>query len=426
MEKISIKWLGTPALLFALFLIGYKLPEIIVSMGRRIPQSDLVGDYVKALLLATVLFFVLLLVRMPAPDRKPMLLLWGAKVLVTLGFMLFYENHYGLDAYEYFNQPRAAGFHWEGFAMGGGTQNMMHLSWLQQQLIPDSYHALKISCAFIGLLAVYIFYRAWVYLLGREDLRVFYFVAFFPSVLFWSSILGKDPIVLLGIALYAYGVCRWARRRDSAALVAIMTGVLLATFIRVWMGPIMLAPLMVLAVMGMRGIVPRAIFFSVIIGLMMLTFGKFQDRFKIESEEDVYQTTTSVSSNWSHGGSGQAAGAFNSPAKIVSFAPLGIFTALFRPLPGEVLNPFGIIAGLENLVLLILCWKSWRSMRFEELKRDPLLLWGVLFVLVWATIYGFISYQNMGSASRFKLQVLPVMLGLIFYWMTKDQAQEAR
>jgi len=371
-----------------------------------------------------VLFFILLIVRLPAPDRKPMLFLWGAKVFVTLGFMLFYESQYGLDSYMYFNTPRSAGFHWEGFTMGDGTKNMVHLSWFQQQVIPDSYHALKITCSFIGLMAVYIFYRGWVYLIGREDLRIFYFVAFFPSVLFWSSILGKDPIVLLGIAIYAYGVCRWVRRRDIASLAAITAGVLLATFIRVWLGPIMLAPLMAMAVLGMRGIVPRAVFFSVIIGLMLLTFGKFQDRFQIESEEDVYDTTTKVSSSWATGGSGQKVSAFRSPAQIISFAPVGIFTALFRPLPGEVLNPFGIIAGLENLVLLILCWKTWKRMRLEELKRDPLLLWGVLFILIWATIYGFVSYQNMGSAARFKLQVLPVMLGLIFYWLTKDRPQE--
>jgi hypothetical protein len=63
-------------------------------------------------------------------------------------------------------------------------------------------------------------------------------------------------------------------------------------------------------------------------------------------------------------------------------------------------------------------------MRIVELREEPLLLWGVLFVVVWATIYGFVSYQNMGSAARFKLQVLPVMLGLIFYWLTRDLPQE--
>jgi len=58
----------------------------------------------------------------------------------------------------------------------------------------------------VGFIAMYIFYRTAVIFLHHEDKRLFYTLALFPSIVFFSSILGKDPIVLLGIALYVYGV----------------------------------------------------------------------------------------------------------------------------------------------------------------------------------------------------------------------------
>jgi hypothetical protein len=42
-------------------------------------------------------------------------------------------------------------------------------------------------------------------------------------------------------------------------------------------------------------------------------------------------------------------------------------------------------------------------------------LWAVLLVVIWASLYGPISYQNLGAAVRFRLQVLPVELLILLY-----------
>ncbi|MGH2453071.1 MAG: hypothetical protein ACRDF5_04820, partial [bacterium] len=98
--------------------------------------------------------------------------------------------------------------------------------------------------------------------------------------------------------------------------------------------------------------------------------------------------------------------------RFLVFLPLGVFTALFRPLPGEVSHTFGLVAGLENSVLLVLAALALTRLRLFHF-RDPVLLWGVLFVGIWAILYALISYQNLGAAARFKVQILPVLLGLI-------------
>src|SRR6266705_3055829 len=80
----------------------------------------------------------------------------------------------------------------------------------------------------LGLVAVYVFYRAAELYLGRPDRRVLYVLAFVSSILFWSSILGKDPIVLLGVALYTYGFVAWYRARRLRYVAVLLFGVLLA------------------------------------------------------------------------------------------------------------------------------------------------------------------------------------------------------
>ncbi|MDQ3606039.1 MAG: hypothetical protein M3418_07635, partial [Gemmatimonadota bacterium] len=104
---------------------------------------------------------------------------------------------------------------------------------------------------------------------------------------------------------------------------------------------------------------------------------------------------------------------FTSIGGMLAFLPIGAFRALFRPLPGEVMNPFGILAGFENLFLLALgALAFWRA-RLRRLG-EPLVQWALLLILIWAAFYGFVS-SNLGAAVRFKLQILPVLLLLLLH-----------
>lgn len=138
--------------------------------------------------------------------------------------------------------------------------------------------------------------------------------------------------------------------------------------------------------------------------------------FAVESARDILSTVDTQARLWSEdGGSGQTINVdFIQFHQVLAFMPLGMFTALFRPLPGEVLNLFGVLAGLENFLLLILFFRAFRGMRRRELN-NPLILWAILFVLSWAGVYGLISYQSFGTAVRFRLQILPVLLCLLLY-----------
>lgn len=397
--------------LVALFASNCSLREL----GRNIPQPRIEDDYFFAWVWAILLGLTILFWPVRLALKRNLMILWAAKTAVTLGLMLFYEWHYPLDAYFYFDTGRGSGYGIPDFALGKGTDNMIRFCWLQQTTIGESYHALKVSCAFVGLIGIYFLYRAAVLFLNREDDRLIFLFGLFPSIIFWSSILGKDPITMLGVALYCYGVMSWYRRGGTIYWAAGASGVLIAMLIRVWMGPILLAPLAVFLWARVRPGPARIAF--IVFGSAFFLWGLsvVLKRFNVETSQDLFLTTNSVSHSWMEGGSGQQLDTqFTTVGTMLLFMPIGIVTALFRPFPGEVLNAFGFAASLENVFLIWLLVQAFRRTRGPELK-DPRVAWAILVVLCWAAVYGFVSYQNLGSAVRFRLQVLPVMLGILMY-----------
>jgi hypothetical protein len=142
--------------------------------------------------------------------------------------------------------------------------------------------------------------------------------------------------------------------------------------------------------------------------------GRFATMFNIETIRDVQSAAEARSAGWAGGSAQERTGRFTGLGSMLRFAPLGAFTALFRPLPGEVRNPFGIVAGLENTFLLGLLAVAIMRTRLQRL-RDPAIAWAILLIITWSFIYSFVSYYNFGAAVRFKLQILPVLLLVLLH-----------
>ena len=56
-------------------------------------------------------------------------------------------------------------------------------------------------------------------------------------------------------------------------------------------------------------------------------------------------------------------------------------------------------------------------MKFHKQDIDgvwPLVAWALALLISWATIYGYVT-QNFGTLIRYKVQIIPIFLGLLFY-----------
>ncbi len=389
--------------------------DIVEWLGYRIPQTDRSSDFLKGVAVASGLWLLLFLFPARPADKRNLLLLWAVKATMTLSLMLLYEWNYGLDAYWYFQRSQTSFANFQ-LGWGNGTENLVGaLWWLEHEIFRTaSYHALKVLSSFLGLMGVYLFYRGLANYSQEVKPSLLLYIGLFPSVLFWSSILGKDPVNLLGICIAFYGVLGYLKEKRLAYLVILALGLLFLSFLRLWMVPLFLLPFAMVAVLRVRHLLLR-LFLIGILGIVCLySLRYFGKSLAIENAEALTDQMNRVSRSWQKGGSAGSVPELTSLSSVLLFLPYGMFTALFRPLPWDVLSPFGLLAGLENLFLLYLLWQSLRY-KNRPYWNHPVVLWFGCYVILWAALYAFISPQNLGSSVRFKLQVLPALLMLLTY-----------
>lgn len=408
----------------ALLIFGFAnaFADLIVELGCNIPQNDLVTDYVTGATWAMVLGLSIILWPIPASHKRPLAWAWGAKFIVTMGLMLFYEAHYaGIDMYGLYWGSTHKWFLWENFR--DGTLNMRQLCWLHARIFPDSFHLMKVNFSFIGFISVYLFFRSASEFLRRDDFRFLAAMILSPSLIFFSSVLGKDVVILFGVAVYSYGVARWNRVGNWRYGALILIGAGETMLIRPWMGAILLLPLAIISLLRMRGGFRKVLLIIPILTLVYFSANGVMSQLKIVGAEDLVTRVDFITHNdgW-EGGSGRESIRFTGLGVMTAFVPVGIFTALFRPLLGEVNNPFGVLVGFENLVYMWLLFRAIRRTRLRELS-DATVQWAVLLLLAWGSFYGFVSYQNMGAAVRYRLQIQPVLLGLMLYLGRKRTAE---
>ena len=407
------------ALLGALIAIGlaamFVLTPILDKAATTTGQDAVFADYLAALALAIVCAAAIVAWPMRGAEKARLLLLWAIKAGVTLLLLPVYEAHYyaELDAFGYFRTGALDNEPLPRLTFGAGTVVADWLVHWVTAVLPAYFHLLEMLWSFVGLLAIFAFYRGWRWLVPELDSRFLLWIGLFPDILFWSSILGKDPVCLAGVGLYFCGIARWYATRASRPLFLAAAGIGIAAAIRPWYALILVAPLIVFALVGRRVRGWQKF-------LMFLAFGTgaiyaarwFLNKFDIGDTSQLVAVSNQVSHSWAHGGSAQVTRQFHSVIGMLAFLPAGLFTALFRPLPGEIDNAFAVLAGLDNLVLLGLFVLAAKRLPARTLRR-PWLLWVVTLVAVWGLMYAFPSMQNLGTAVRFRLQVLPILWPLV-------------
>jgi hypothetical protein len=401
--------IGTPVLMY----LAFNLFGTLSAVQFRI--QDLNADYLAGIGAALLLLAATFAWPVPQHHRQALVLLWMIRCGVSLGVTLAFEAFYGLDASGYYQTGLSLSDPVSWLMFGDGTKNISGIVGMLSRLTA-SYSAIKVIFSYVGLIAIYILYRSAVICLGKDNLAILYALGLLPSLLFWTSILGKDPIVMLGIAIYCFGVAGIITYHRISWLTFVVIGLLIASFIRVWLGLIFATPLIATYVLaGRASALTKIMFVMVAVPGFLIAFQGFAEQFSVESTEDLISTTQRISRSWAFGGSAQEITVdFTSIESMLAFMPVGLFTALFRPLPFEVRNIFGLFAGIENAALLGLIVVGIPRRGFGWL-RQPILLWAVSTLIVWGAIYGFASYQNLGTAFRFRAQVAPILLLLGLY-----------
>ncbi|MDQ3291744.1 MAG: hypothetical protein M3Q05_10690, partial [Bacteroidota bacterium] len=100
-------------------------------------------------------------------------------------------------------------------------------------------------------------------------------------------------------------------------------------------------------------------------------------------------------------------------ASLIQYAPKAIGSAIFRPFIGEISSVEYWLAGLENLLVLLLTIISLLSFRgHKSILPVTLVISLLIYIFLLAGLIGF-STANLGSVSRYKVAFMPFLVYLL-------------
>jgi hypothetical protein len=401
--------------------------NLVEQLGFRINQDNMTMDYVVSLVWATFFGACIIFLPVSKMDKSMLLWAWLLKCFVSLFVLLFYENYYSLDSEGFFDR----GINYAAEYIGMSVMDIFlkadtspkaiffviaNYKLVLPDIIGGSFHSLKISFSMVSLIATYLFYRAANIITKKKNRAFFWAILLFPSLLVHTSEVGKSSLVIFGLAVYAVGLAGWHINRKVIFLFLISFGLLACAFIRTWMAPILGLPLFFYFLYSNKNLLPK-ILCSLLLGTLVFYFNSVTlERLHIEDDSNaIYSKLERLQKENNRGGSAinRVPVEINGPLDVIKYAPSGIFTALFRPLPWDMPGLLGLLSGMEGLLLLYLFFRAMYRTRLKELN-DPIVVWGVVLVLSWAMLYGF-AIQNFATGLRWKTPILPIFLGLLLY-----------
>ena len=375
-------------------------------------------DYIIGLIVAISISVVVYLFASRMSYGNWFLFSWIMAMGCALFAMLPYEKYYKiLDAYTYYEQAHFASAAWN-FQLHNffsGTANVIRFTTLLRAIF-QSYRAIVIIFAFLGTLGRYFFFISLQYLYpSRPNLLVL----FWPSLVFWTSILGKDPLTILGSGLLFWAFIRYyVHRILSCSLVLVVTlGLLLLLLVRFYFAIILglglLLGVFILRLFKLTPIVIIILSFSI---MGAVGYWGFQKLSPIEFTNFLFE----YSRSFAHGGSAQHI-PWQSIGEYFLWLPWIIFSIWFRPFPWEFQSLFSKLSGVENIALLFLVITAFGTcLHRGKLKRFSFFL--LLILMVWSCIMGLAIYQNLGTASRIRSsQALPFLITFITFSLSNHR-----
>ena len=402
--------------------------NLVEQLGFRIKQVNMTMymDYVASLVWATFFGACIIFFPVSKMDKSMLLWAWLLKCFVSLFVLLFYEGYYSLDAEGFFNQGINFAEKYkkmnpmEIFLVTKHSESIFFLITKYKLMVPDiiggSFHSLKISFSMVSLIATYLFYHAANIITKKKNRAFFWAILLCPSLLVHTSEIGKESLIVFGLAIYAVGLAGWHINRKAIFLFLISFGWLACGFIRTWMAPILGLPLFFYFLYTNKNLLSKVVC-SLLLGTLIFYFnGVTLKRLSVGDDKNaLYSKLERIQKDNHRGGAAinRAPVEIKGLLDVIKYAPSGIFTALFRPLPWDMSGLLGLLSGMEGLLLLYLFFRAMYRTRLKELN-DPIVVWGVVLVLSWAMVYGFVIH-NFGTALRWKTPILPIFLGLLLY-----------
>lgn len=375
--------------------------------------------YIPLIILLGLGFISLFRSQITDADERSLRYLFFFHLLLGTYYCFFIQG----DAIGYWRIPKTYTFatFTNGLFNGEGTMFMYALNFLFSNLLNMSYLSNTLLYSLFGFMGLTFFY-----LVAKQTIPynkiingylLFPTVFFLPNLHFWSAGVGKDTTLFLCIGMFIYGLMKPLTRIPLIVLAGLLSMAIrphITLFLLVGFG---LAYIFGGKISGFQ----RLAFSAVLIGIgfailpSVMEFAKIEEA-SVESFDSFAQAKAGVLSRANTG----------SAIDISSYPfPLKVLTFWFRPFFFDVRNINGLVASLENLILVIIFVKAMRSNPGKAFKAAPFVIKGMVFFLIVGTLAFSQSLGNVGIMIRMRNMFLPGFL-IFLMWIFSYQQQMAR
>jgi hypothetical protein len=239
---------------------------------------------------------------------------------------------------------------------------------------------------------------------------------FLPSLMYWTSTISKEAIVILGMGFFICGIGLVFEGRKSFSGVLLMvfgsaiTGVVRPNITLLLLVSAVAALLLPWSRTVIRRTNPTVRLAAVIVLLLVLipVVAATRQLLHLAPDQGFIQGGLNVAQSESSIG-GNSSFAVATPTSFIG-VPYAIISVLFRPFPWEVRTPLMLLSSLESLGLIV--WSARVILRWHRRlirpRLDGLMLMSIMYLLVFCFLFS--SLGNFGLLVRERVQVLPFLL----------------
>ncbi len=408
--------------LFGLLLLVVLAGITGVFLGTDDVEVTRAGVILSVLTIVSLLLFW----RVSHSDPQGSRLLAVLFVSFVFKLLMAAFRYYGdllADAYAY--DAAGQGFvrwlirgEWPDHLLTFGTPFVKLLVALAYYATGVTFGGITILWAWFGLLGMLFFHLAFTTAFPGGNRRLYTLLIFlYPSLLLWTSSLGKDALVIMLLGMAAYGVARLQHRLGLAGLWWLALGASGAFMIRPHIVGVFLvafgASALILPIRaGLMTPFVRLAGVAILVGLSIMVVRSATGYAGVEElgTEGVLESISSRQESSARGGAAFEQVDVRTPLGLAMAVP----TILFRPFPWEVHSTYALVASLEGLGLLALMLYRRRSVgaAISNMFRNSYVLFVTVYVLLF--IFFFSSIGNFGIIAR---QRSSQLLPFLFMWV---------
>jgi hypothetical protein len=287
----------------------------------------------------------------------------------------------------------------------------MLASWLILVFGP-SFQALMIMFATLSFWGQYLFLRAFCVAFPKGQHKAAALLMFFlPSVVFWTSPIGKDAAIFFFIGFCCYSFAKLKQKTNLVALVSLLVSLGGVMLVRPHIAGMLAVSICAAYVLskngtGLLGVAAKGLGvpFLLLVTIYLVTQARtFVDLGEIGQAAGIMKRVGEFNQV-----GGSAFGASFTYRLVV--APF----LLFRPFPWEVRSAQSAIASMEALALLIFVWRR------REFVRSSLRTWRenafALFSWVYALEFSLLfagAITNFGLLTRQRVMLIPLAVMIV-------------